>query len=144
MNTIVLNTLAGAVSEYDNFDFHGITPTHGGSATGLFAFGGDMDIDQPIVAQVRTPKPLREDTRKKHVSTLYFSMKGAGNFQATVFGEGAVWNYSFPGQASGQTRCLVGRGIRENYMGFGFSNPTGQQFQLDRIEVLMHASQRRV
>ncbi len=144
MNTIVLNTLTGAVSEYDNFDFHGITPTHGGSATGLFAFGGDLDIDQPIIAQVRTPTPLREDTRKKHVSTHYFSMKGAGDFQATVFGESQSWSYSFPGRTSGQARCLTGRGIRENYMGFGFSNPVGQQFQLDRIEVLMHASQRRV
>ena len=141
---IVLNTLTGAVSEYDNFDFHGITPTHGGSATGLFAFGGDLDIDQPIVSQVRTPKPLRDDTTKKHVSTLYFSMKGKGSFQATVFGESQSWKYRFPGNTSGQTRCPVGRGIRENYMGFGFSNPLGQEFQLDRIEVLMHASQRMV
>lgn len=144
MTAIAINTLTGAVSEYDNFAFHGITPTHGGSATGLFAFGGDLDIDQPIVAQVRTPKPLREGTRKKHVSTLYFSMKGTGNFQATVFGEGASWNYSFQGRASGQTRCITGRGIRENYTGFGFSNLAGQAFQLDRIEVEMQTSTRRV
>lgn len=143
MNTIVLNTLTGAVSEYDNFDFHGITPTHGGSATGLFAFGGDLDIDQPIVARVRTHTPLREDTYKKYVSALYFSMKGAGDFQATVFGEVQSWNYSFQGQPSGQARCLTGRGIRENYMGFGFSNPAGQAFEIDRIEALMHASNTR-
>lgn len=143
MNTIVLNTLTGAVSEYDNFDFHGVTPTHGGSATGLFAFGGDLDIDQPVVARVRTPTSLRDDTRKKHVSALYFSMEGSGSFQATVFGETQSWSYSFSGQPSGEARCKTGRGIRENYMGFGFSNPAGQQFQLDRIEVLMHASNTR-
>lgn len=144
MNTIVLNTLTGAVSEYTRFAFHSITPTHAGSALGLFAFGGYMDVDLPIVSAVRTPAALKESTLKKSISMLYFSMKGDGTFQATVFGETQSWSYPFKAHpASGQTRCPVGKGIRENYLGFGFSNPTGQGFSIDRIEALMHESKNR-
>lgn len=54
-----------------------------------------------------------------------------------------AWRYSFPLRASGQTRCPVGRGIRENYLGFGLSNPAGQAFTLDRVEILTAASKTR-
>ena len=36
---IVMNTLTGAVSEYDNFGFQAVTPTMAGNATGLYALG---------------------------------------------------------------------------------------------------------
>ena len=39
MTAITLNTLTGAVSEYTRHDFQSITPTHGGSATGLLHRG---------------------------------------------------------------------------------------------------------
>lgn len=143
MNTIVLNTLTGAVSEYTNFDFHSITPTHAGSATGLFAFGGDLDIGRPIVSDIRTATKLRSTTLKKAISAIYFSMLGEGVGEATVFGRAAQWSYEFPVRAAGQSRALTGRGIRENYLGFGFRNPGGEAFRIDRIEALTHESQNR-
>lgn len=143
MTAIVMNTLSGAVSEYSRFGFHSITPTHGGSAAGLFVFGGDVDVDLPIVSLVKMPVMLRESTLKKSMDTIYFSMKGSGDFQASVFGESQSWSYSFQGRPAGQTRCVIGRGIRENYLGFGFSNPGGQTFAIDRIEVLMRESKNR-
>jgi len=143
MNAIVLNTLTGAVSEYTRFSFHAITPTHGGNALGLFAFGGDLDVNLPIVSSIRTPSTLKDSTLKKSLEMLYFSMKGEGSFQATVYGEVQSWSYTFQARTSGQTRCPVGRGIRENYLGFGFSNPQGQGFSIDRIEALMHESKTR-
>ncbi len=143
MKTIVLNTMNGAVSEYDNFAFHSITPTHGGSATGLFAFGGDLDIDLPIVSDVRTPKKLLSSTLKKYMETVYFSMQGSGTSQLTVFGMNAQWSYSFPVRDSGQSRASPGRGIRENYLGFGYRNPAGDAFRIDRIEVIANTSKTR-
>lgn len=53
------------------------------------------------------------------------------------------WAYSFPLRPSGQTRCQVGRGIRENYLGFSLGNPAGQAFSLDRVEILNLASKTR-
>ena len=143
MNTIVLNTASGAVSEYTRFGFQSITPTHGGSATGLYEFGGDTDGGLPIVSDVRVPTVLRTSTLKKMVEMLYLSLKGEGQFQASVYGENDRWDYQFQAQPSGQSRCQPGRGIRENYMGYGFSNPSGQPFSIDRIEVLMRESKTR-
>ena len=143
MNTIVLNTLTGAVSEYDNFAFHGITPTHGGSATGLFVFGGDLDIDQPIVSDIGLPATLRDSTLKQAISMVYLSMHGEGSAVFTVQGAQQNWDYTFALRASDQTRCPVGRGIRENYLGFGLSTPGGQAFTLDRVEVLTAQSKTR-
>lgn len=143
MNTIVCNTLTGAVSEYTRHGFQSITPTHGGSASGLFAFGGDTDNGLPIVASLRLPPTLRESTLKKLIAMVYLSMRGSCNAIFTVHGAQQEWSYSFPLRQSGQTRCPVGRGIRENYLGFGLSTPAGQPFTLDRIEVLNHESKNR-
>lgn len=144
MSALICNTLTGAVSEYMRHAFHSITPTHGGSATGLYEFGGDTDDGLPIVSSIRLPATLRESTLKKHIGMVYLSMQGQGEAQLTVHGPGATqWDYAFPLRASGQARCAVGRGIRENYLGFGLSNPEGQAFTLDRVEVLTHASSTR-
>lgn len=145
MNAIILNALTGAVTEYARHNFHGITPTHGGGALGLFEFGGDTDAGLPIVAQVQLPTTLRDgDTRKTSIEGVYFSMQGSGEMQLDVAGPSStLWSYKFPVRASGQSRCQVGRGIRENYMGFGLSNPDGQHFSLDQIEVLASKSKTR-
>lgn len=144
MNTIICNTLTSAVSEYTRHNFHSITPTHAGSATGLYEFGGDTDDGLPIVSSIRLPSTLRESTLKKCIGMVYLSMQGQGEAQLTVHGPGAAqWDYAFPLRASGQARCAVGRGIRENYLGFGLSNPDGQAFTLDRVEVLAHESKNR-
>ena len=136
MNTIVCNTLNGAVSEYTRHDFQSITPTHAGSATGLYAFGGDTDDGLPIVANIRLPRALRDTTLKKFPTLVWLSMKGAGSANLTVYGEQHEWSYSFQMQPrTGQTRCQVGRGIRENYYSLGISTPGGQAFSLDRVEV---------
>ncbi len=143
MNTIVCNTLNGAVSEYTRHDFQSITPTHAGSATGLYAFGGDTDDGLPIVSEIRLPPTLRESTLKKHLDMVYLSMTGGGNAQLTVFGKTQGWTYQFPLRDSGQTRCKPGGGIRENYLGFGLATPQGQAFTLDRVEVLLLESKNR-
>lgn len=137
MKTIVCNTLTGAVSEYDWPQFQSITPTHAGDAAGLFALEGDTDNGLPIKAALRLPVTLQKTTLKQQIAMVYLSMQGQGAAQFTVYGAGGqAWSYPFPLRESGQTRCPVGKGIRENYLGFGLSNPTGQAFTLDRVEVL--------
>lgn len=144
MNAIVLNTLTGAVSEYTRHEFQSITPTHAGAATGLYAFGSDLDVDLPILATIRLPATLRESTLKKRIDMAYLSMRGEGCAQFSVLGpDDFPWDYQFPLRSSGQTRCQVGKGIRENYLGFALSNPAGQAFTLDRIEILTLESKTR-
>ena len=143
MNTIVCNTLTGAVSEYTRHAFQSITPTHAGDATGLFALGGDTDAGLPIVASIKLPPTLRDSTLKKHIGMVYLSMEGQGAADLTVFGKTEDWTYQFPLRDSGQTRCKPGGGIRENYLGFGLTTPQGQAFTLDRVEVLLLESKTR-
>lgn len=143
MNTIVCNTLNGAVSEYTRHAFQSITPTHAGDATGLFALGGDSDAGLPIVASIKLPPTLRESTLKKYLNMVYLSMSGQGMAEFTVFGKTQDWAYEFPLRDSGQTRCKPGGGIRENYLGFGLATPQGQAFTLDRVEVLLLESKNR-
>lgn len=143
MNTIVLNTMTGAISEYSGFDFQSVTPTHAGNAVGLYALGGDLDGTAPITAQIVTGKPQWGNSLKKFVSTVYFAMKGVGAGELTVYGENDQYTYTFPVRASGESRCLTGRGIRENYLAFGFRNIGGAAFRLDRIEALTAQSKSR-
>lgn len=136
MNAIVMNMLTGAVSEYSNWEFDSVAGTKAGSATGLYALGGDLDIEAPVVAEVITGKPLWGDSRKKHLQMVFFSMKGTGNGELIVQGESSEYRYPFPVRSAGQSRAKPGLGIRENYLAFGFSNPGGESFRIDRIEVL--------
>ena len=50
-------------------------------------------------------------------------------------GENATYTYAFNVKANGESRAKPGRGIRENYLAFGYINTDGAAFQLDRIEV---------
>ena len=131
------------MSEYTRHGFQSITPTHAGSATGLYAFGGDTDDGLPIVADIRLPPTLRDSTLKKYLNMVYLSMSGQGAAEFTVFGKTQDWAYEFPLRDSGQTRCKPGGGIRENYLGFGLTTPQGQAFTLDRVEVLLLESKTR-
>jgi hypothetical protein len=143
MNTIAMNTLTGSVSEYTGFGFQSITPTHAGSAAGLFTLGGDTDAGLPIVAAVTTGKQLWGGTLKKTPQMVYFALKGSGTSTMTVTGERASHSYPFPVRPDGQSRSKPGLGIRENYLAFGYSNTDGAAFQLDRIEVLVAESKTR-
>lgn len=143
MNTIVCNTLTGAVSEYANFGFQSITPTHAASSAGLFALGGDLDGTLPVVSTVTTGKTLMGGSLKKFVELLFFSLKGSGFSAASVIGENATYTYSFQVRANGESRCPTGRGISENYLAFSYSNADGASFQLDRIEAAVSQSKSR-
>lgn len=140
MNAIVLNTLTGAVSEYTRFGFQSITPTHAGSATGLFTLGGNTDDALTIVSVATTPKTLLSASLKKFIDMIFLSIKGTGTSAMTVTGASLSYTYPFPVRAAGESRSKPGKGIRENYLSFSYSNTDGADFQLDRIEVSVASS----
>lgn len=134
MSTIVMNALTGFVTEYD-WTFQSITPAHAGDATGLYALGGESDGHMPIASHIRTGGKQWGASLKKRIASVYFAMHGAGTGQLVVHGATSSYAYTFPVRETGQSRCLVGRGICENYLSFAFSNMDGAGFALDRIEV---------
>lgn len=145
MTAIIMNTLTGAVSEH-SLSFDSMTPTNAASATGLFTMGGDLDHEQPIVSEVVTGEVLWDSQSKKHLDMVWFSLSGEGKGELIVKGrKGGEYRYAFPVRDTGQSRAVPGKGIRENYLAFGYSNPDGDDFTLDRIEVgVLQSKTRRV
>lgn len=142
MTTICLNTLNGAVTEFD-WNFQSITPTHAGDVTGLYALGGDTDGDLPIDANFMTPLLQWQGSLRKAMSAVYFSMTGQGMGNLLVHGKAGQWAYPFAVRTSEVSRAVPGRGICENYLAFGFSNKDGAAFGIDAIEVSTVASKNR-
>ena len=140
MNAIVMNTMTGAVTEYSNFDFQSITPTHAGSDAGLFLLGGDLDVATPIVSTVTTGGTQWGTSLKKFLGTVYFALIGTGTSALQVSGPSASYTYPFTVTDSGESRSTPGRGIRENYLSFSYINTDGADFQLDSIEVTVNSS----
>lgn len=142
-NAITMNTTTGAVSEYTGFAFQSLTATHAGAESGLFFLGGSADNGMPIVAQLTTGQRLLDSSLKKTVQMVYFSLLGSGTSTLTLAGKSGSYSYSFEVTADGQSRAKPGKGIRENYLAFGYSNADGADFQLDRIEALVAESKNR-
>lgn len=134
MTTIVMNTLTGAVSEYD-WDFQSITPTHAGSAVALYALGGDTDAGRPIDATITTPKRVWGETLKSLMSGVYFAMQSTGKGVLQVHTPSDTYSYPVLLLPDGVSRGEPGRGIRENYLGFSYKNVAGAFFRIDRIEI---------
>lgn len=135
---ITLNTLNRAVTEY-SLTPHSITPTHMGDALGLYAW----DDAEPVVSEVLTGETLWGTSLKKTLGPIYFSMTGDTNGEAVVKTRGAEYRYPFEITPDGESRAKPGKGIRENYLAFGFSNPDGAFFTIDQIEVGLNKSQER-
>lgn len=135
MNTIVMNTLTAAVSEYTGFLFQSVTPTKAGSALGLYSLTGGLDETAKIVSYIQTGETAWNDARKKRPGTTFLNLLGSGAGLFHVVGRSDTYTYSVPVRAKGASRVTPGKGIQENYLAFGYSNPDGAAFQLDRIEV---------
>ncbi len=133
-NAIVVNTLTGAVSEYSNFAFQSITPTHAGSSGGLFTLGGNLDDAAPIVATVTTGKTQWGTAMLKFISLVYLAVRGSGTSSVTVTGDTASYKYTMPVNPAGESRVVPGKGIKESFISISYSNDDGSDFLLDRIE----------
>jgi hypothetical protein len=143
MTTIAMNTQTGAVSEH-TIPFAELTARFACSAAGLFELGGNTDAGAAIAASFKTPSVLVDESAKNRLSDAYLSMEGAGRGVLTVHGKSAQWAYQFEVLPAGVSRVPLGRGIRENYLGFTYANVGGADFRFDRLEVRSFQSQRRI
>lgn len=148
MTAIVMNTLNGAVTEYD-WSFQSITPTHAGSAAGLHEFGGNTDAGSDIDASFLTAETSLGSTMKRRIASLYFAMMtetADGEGLALVKGrEGGEFSYPLTIRDGGMSRAICGKGLRESYIAFGYENVDGAHFRIDLIEPeIIESKQRRL
>ena len=131
MAAIVMNTLSGAVTEY-NWSFQSITAQRAGSASGLFTLGGNTDAGAQIVGEVRSGK--YSGSGVLGVGNVYITTQGGGDGTLIVLGRTASWEYPLADRASGVSKGQPGLGIRESHLGFGYRNVAGADFILERID----------
>lgn len=143
MDAIVMNTLNGAVTEYDGFPFQSITPDRAGSAVGLYALGGENDAGIPIEAEFLTPTALMAKNLRVRPEIVFFSMAGTGQGALLVKSPTARYTYRFQVLRDQVSRAKPGLGIRESYLGFGFANAGGADFSIDQIEAQFTVSSSR-
>ena len=143
MTAIVMNTATGAVSEYD-WTFQSMTAGRAGSDAGLFALGGDTDAGAEINAQLRTGRTGGQTALA--VGNVFVAGDVGDGGLVIVEGASQSWEYPLAVRASGVSRADPGRGIRENYLGFGYRNQAGAFFRIDRIdaEVIPSKTRRKV
>jgi len=139
---IVMNTLTGSVTEYD-WVFQSITPTHAGSATGLFLLGGDTDNTIPIISDVLTGKQIMDAAQRKRIPNIYFAIEGLSDATCVVATEDAEYEYGFAVRQDGVSRADPGKGIVENYLQVGLKT-AGDDFKLDYIEANVVVTARRI
>lgn len=141
MNTIVMNTLTGAVTEY-NWGAECVTPSLAASEDGLFQLGGDADDGENIAAEFKLGEAGGDN--KLALGNVYFGIDGAGAGQLIV--ECATGNYSYPVtvRSSGVSRAIPGRGIDANALILGYRNLEGADFRITRMDAEIVPKTRRL
>lgn len=142
MKTIVVNTLNGAVTEYD-WPLVGLSRVHGVSAGALVSLGGSTDAGVPISAVFATGLKAWGSTLRKFVAYVYFTMFCEGQCEARVITPTDTYVYPVDVRSDGASRAVTGRGIRENYLAFGFANVAGAEFRIDAMEPMVTQSANR-
>lgn len=142
MKTVVINTLSGAVTEYE-WAIKGVSKVHGFTASAAVVLGGDTDAGEPISASFATGMKAWGTALRKFVAYVYFWMLGAGQCTARVITPSGTYTYPVDVRADGASRAVTGRGIRENYLAFGFANAGGADFRIDAMEPMITQSANR-
>ena len=120
-------------------------PQSGRFCLGAVCAGGDTDAGEPIVGRIDTGARDWGSTQLKQIAAAYFSLRqtsGEAVFSVGVEG-GRSYPYPVVLRGKGVSRAVPGRGIRENFLSFGFEVPGGQAFVLSGIEVDIRSSKTR-
>lgn len=140
MTTIVMNTLTGAVTEYD-WVIQSATAAQASSSAGLHDLGGDSDAGAPITGEIRSG--LMGGEGRQGLESVYVGVKGAGQGIVRIEGESGAWEYPMDVRAGGVSRVQPGKGIEENWLGYGYRNVAGADFLLDSVDAEIVQSKKR-
>lgn len=151
----VVNNDTLAPSEYDNFPFNSMARIgqryFGASETGLFEFGGDDDAGDPIMARILTGESDFGAPQMKRVERAYMGYSTRGELVLKVIAmldgqKTEFWYRARPLRAGEvtETRVPIGRGIESRYWQFEWVNVDGADFELDRLDLQVLITSRRI
>lgn len=154
-NTLVLNTENTAVSEYSNFAFNSYAYLQGQLLAckddGLYLLGGDTDNGTEIEAILRTGLMDFGTSNKKILTDAYIGYTTSGRLLLkTLSTEGGTkqerWYELTAVTADSPTanRVKTAHGVKARYWQFEIRNLDGNDFELEKIEVLPVITGRRL
>ncbi len=145
-----INLSTGAVTRYVDFPFDRVLrfgDRHFGvRPDGVYALTGDTDNGVPILAEVRTFKTDFRTSNLKRTPYVYLAGRVDGGMQVGVqANEGE--EYFFPAATTRElgtqaVRAKIAQGIRGNYFGFAVTNPDGENFDIEKVHVLLDNTKR--
>lgn len=146
--TWAMNTRTGAVSEYRNYTFNSFARIGnkylGASEDGLFELLGDDDAGADIVATIRSGFAQWAGAHLHSFKAAYLAVRGTGEFiLRLVTADGRIFNYTVTAESMKTTKVNMGKGLRARYFAFELVS-TGQDFDLESLEFIPLAAQRRV
>jgi hypothetical protein len=144
MNTVVFHSSSLGVTEYA-YAVRGLAAEFECDDDGVHTTEGTVDEGPtPIVGRFSLGLAADASGLKRMPQSAYIAADGTASFSCTVTSS-AAGSYTYPQQFLSQRmrRFVLGRGVRDNYLGFAFSNPAGGAFRVDMLEVLDQASPQR-
>lgn len=149
-----VNTETGGSSRYAGFGYDSFATVKGRHlgvrADGVYLLEGDTDAGRPIHAGVHLGLQDFGTSQLKHLSNVYLGVSATGGLFIKVgVGEGAEkLEYTYAARRVdahlATQRFDLGRGLRSNYFSFELINDGEADFELEKIEFVAIASNRRI
>lgn len=148
VTTWAMNTRNGAVTEYSNFAFNSFAQIGkryvAASSSGLYELLGDDDDGTDIIATIKSGFAQWAGSKFAIIKGIYLGVRGEGDFVLRVTtGDGKTYNYAVSTRDVRTTKVHTGKGLKARYFAFELIS-TGQDFDLDTIEFVPLAADRRV
>jgi hypothetical protein len=152
-----MNTASKASSRYTNYPFNSFMKLgercYGVTDTGRYLLEGDDDAGAPIAAKLRLGISQLNSRMVKGIDAAYLGYTAAGDLllkvvkadSTTGAREAHVYRLYATGAGSmREGRVKVGKGLEAVYYDFQVENVDGAAFDVDVIEIIPVAAQRRV
>lgn len=148
--TWAVNSRTGAVTEYKDYAYQSIVRLPNGVYLGagmdgnLYELTGDVDIDQPIVADMVGGIVDFGGSKFTGLKAVYLGANASGKFFLKLTTDNDVTRtYEVTVVPRKTARIDIGKGLRSRYIQWELIS-TGQNFDIDSIEFVPLISQRRI
>lgn len=146
--TWVVNSRTGAVTEYQNFAFNSFARMGhkylGASSSGLYELNGDDDAGTDIVSRIRSGFAQFGASRFSGFKAAYLGIRATGDLVfRLVYADDTVTSYAVKARDMETVKVQLGKGVRARYIAYELES-TGQDFDLESVELVPMVAQRRV
>lgn len=144
MSTLVFHSSSLGVTEYAA-SFTGLAGNFEALANGVYLVGGSVDVAAVPLVSIFAVGPASTEAGTKQAPRYAYVQADTQAALRCVVSDSQANAYTYDAAFVSQRmqRIVLGRGIRDNYLGFTFSNPGGESFRIDHLETVIEQSQQR-